>query len=138
MKPLRIRIVGGSLAGLFAGVLLQRDGHDVCKGGGAKIMLARLQRTQPDHVGGRASADRLSELPRLFCPQNPQYLQAVPGVDGGDGGVGVKVRSRREGTCVLGGRRAVAPAAGSLWRFYRATAKTATYGVSAGRPSTAQ
>ncbi|TSD89313.1 2-polyprenyl-6-methoxyphenol hydroxylase [Mycobacterium sp. KBS0706] len=29
MKPLRIRIVGGSLAGLFAGVLLQRDGHDV-------------------------------------------------------------------------------------------------------------
>ncbi|MGK9233944.1 FAD-dependent monooxygenase [Inquilinus limosus] len=29
MKPLRIRIIGGSLAGLFAGVLLQRDGHDV-------------------------------------------------------------------------------------------------------------
>ena len=29
MKPLRIRIVGGSLAGLFAGILLQRDGHDV-------------------------------------------------------------------------------------------------------------
>ncbi|WP_426409996.1 FAD-dependent monooxygenase [Bradyrhizobium ganzhouense] len=29
MKALRIRIVGGSLAGLFAGVLLQRDGHDV-------------------------------------------------------------------------------------------------------------
>jgi 2-polyprenyl-6-methoxyphenol hydroxylase-like FAD-dependent oxidoreductase len=29
VKPLRIRIVGGSLAGLFAGVLLQRDGHDV-------------------------------------------------------------------------------------------------------------
>jgi len=29
MKPLRIRIVGGSLAGLFAGVLLQHDGHDV-------------------------------------------------------------------------------------------------------------
>jgi len=29
MKPLRIRIVGGSLGGLFAGILLQRDGHDV-------------------------------------------------------------------------------------------------------------
>ncbi|MDQ0390891.1 FAD binding domain-containing protein [Labrys monachus] len=29
MKPLRIRIVGGSVGGLFAGVLLQRDGHDV-------------------------------------------------------------------------------------------------------------
>lgn len=29
MKPLRIRIVGGSLAGLFAGVLLQQEGHDV-------------------------------------------------------------------------------------------------------------
>lgn len=29
MKPLRISIIGGSLAGLFAGVLLQRDGHDV-------------------------------------------------------------------------------------------------------------
>ncbi|PKA39499.1 2-polyprenyl-6-methoxyphenol hydroxylase [Rhizobium sullae] len=29
MKPLRIRIVGGSLAGLFAGIVLQRDGHDV-------------------------------------------------------------------------------------------------------------
>ncbi|MEZ2410632.1 FAD-dependent monooxygenase [Bosea sp. RCC_152_1] len=29
MKPLRIRIVGGSLAGLFAGVLFQRGGHDV-------------------------------------------------------------------------------------------------------------
>lgn len=29
MKRLRIRIVGGSLAGLFAGILLQRDGHDV-------------------------------------------------------------------------------------------------------------
>ena len=29
MKPLRIRIVGGSLAGLFAGILLGRDGHDV-------------------------------------------------------------------------------------------------------------
>ena len=29
MIPLRIRIVGGSLAGLFAGILLGRDGHDV-------------------------------------------------------------------------------------------------------------
>lgn len=29
MKRLRIGIVGGSLAGLFAGVLLERDGHDV-------------------------------------------------------------------------------------------------------------
>ena len=29
MKPLRIRIVGGSLAGLFAGILLQKAGHDV-------------------------------------------------------------------------------------------------------------
>lgn len=29
MKPLRIRIIGGSLAGLFAGVLLRRDGHNV-------------------------------------------------------------------------------------------------------------
>ncbi|MGZ9719514.1 FAD binding domain-containing protein [Rhizobium miluonense] len=29
MKPMRIRIVGGSLAGLFIGNLLQRDGHDV-------------------------------------------------------------------------------------------------------------
>ncbi|MBB4349426.1 FAD-dependent monooxygenase [Aliirhizobium cellulosilyticum] len=29
MKALRIRIVGGSLAGLFAGILLGRDGHDV-------------------------------------------------------------------------------------------------------------
>lgn len=29
MKPLRIQIVGGSLAGLFAGILLERDGHDV-------------------------------------------------------------------------------------------------------------
>lgn len=29
MRPLRIRIVGGSLAGLFATILLQRDGHDV-------------------------------------------------------------------------------------------------------------
>lgn len=29
MKPLRISIIGGSLAGLFAGVLLKRDGHDV-------------------------------------------------------------------------------------------------------------
>ncbi|MDR3462075.1 MAG: hypothetical protein P4L76_07160, partial [Beijerinckiaceae bacterium] len=29
MNPLRIGIVGGSLAGLFAGVLLGRDGHDV-------------------------------------------------------------------------------------------------------------
>lgn len=30
MKPLRIGIVGGSLAGLFAGILLERDGHQVC------------------------------------------------------------------------------------------------------------
>lgn len=29
MKPLEIRIVGGSLAGLFAGILLQHAGHDV-------------------------------------------------------------------------------------------------------------
>ena len=29
MKKLRIRIVGGSLAGLFAGILLQNAGHDV-------------------------------------------------------------------------------------------------------------
>jgi 2-polyprenyl-6-methoxyphenol hydroxylase-like FAD-dependent oxidoreductase len=29
MKQLRIRIVGGSLAGLFAGILLQQAGHDV-------------------------------------------------------------------------------------------------------------
>jgi 2-polyprenyl-6-methoxyphenol hydroxylase-like FAD-dependent oxidoreductase len=29
MKPLRIRIVGGSLAGLFTAILLQNDGHDV-------------------------------------------------------------------------------------------------------------
>lgn len=29
MKPLRISIIGGSLAGLFAAVLLKRDGHDV-------------------------------------------------------------------------------------------------------------
>jgi 2-polyprenyl-6-methoxyphenol hydroxylase-like FAD-dependent oxidoreductase len=29
MKPLRIRIIGGSLAGLFVGILLSRDGHDV-------------------------------------------------------------------------------------------------------------
>lgn len=29
MKHLRIRIVGGSLAGLFAGILLQKAGHDV-------------------------------------------------------------------------------------------------------------
>jgi 2-polyprenyl-6-methoxyphenol hydroxylase-like FAD-dependent oxidoreductase len=29
MKRLRIRIVGGSLAGLFAGILLQKAGHDV-------------------------------------------------------------------------------------------------------------
>jgi len=29
MKPLRVRIVGGSLAGIFAGILLQRAGHDV-------------------------------------------------------------------------------------------------------------
>ncbi|WP_349496918.1 FAD-dependent monooxygenase [Brucella sp. NM4] len=29
MNPLSIRIVGGSLAGLFAGILLGRDGHDV-------------------------------------------------------------------------------------------------------------
>jgi len=29
MKPLRIGIIGGSMAGLFAGSLLQRDGHDV-------------------------------------------------------------------------------------------------------------
>ncbi len=30
MKQLRIRIVGGSLAGLFAGIMLQQAGHDVC------------------------------------------------------------------------------------------------------------
>ncbi|MDA5639559.1 MULTISPECIES: FAD binding domain-containing protein [Agrobacterium] len=29
MKPLRIRVVGGSLAGLFTAILLQNDGHDV-------------------------------------------------------------------------------------------------------------
>ena len=29
MKQLRIRIVGGSLAGLFAGIMLQKAGHDV-------------------------------------------------------------------------------------------------------------
>ncbi|WP_411906682.1 FAD binding domain-containing protein [Rhizobium mayense] len=29
MKTLRIRIVGGSLGGLFAGILLQQDGHEV-------------------------------------------------------------------------------------------------------------
>ncbi len=29
MKPLRIAIIGGSLGGLFTGILLQRDGHDV-------------------------------------------------------------------------------------------------------------
>ena len=30
MKPLTIRIAGGSLAGLFTAILLQQDGHDVC------------------------------------------------------------------------------------------------------------
>ncbi|MGO8245506.1 FAD binding domain-containing protein [Rhizobium johnstonii] len=30
MRQLRIRIVGGSLAGLFAGIMLQQAGHDVC------------------------------------------------------------------------------------------------------------
>lgn len=29
MRPLRIGIVGGSLAGLFAAILLRRDGHDI-------------------------------------------------------------------------------------------------------------
>ena len=29
MKPLKIRIAGGSLAGLFTAILLQQDGHDV-------------------------------------------------------------------------------------------------------------
>ncbi|TGS69831.1 2-polyprenyl-6-methoxyphenol hydroxylase, partial [Mesorhizobium sp. M8A.F.Ca.ET.181.01.1.1] len=28
MKPLKIRIAGGSLAGLFTAILLQQDGHD--------------------------------------------------------------------------------------------------------------
>jgi thioredoxin reductase len=50
MKPLRIRIVGGSLAGLFAGVLLQRDGHDVCKGGGGEdyVGAPSMNATLPD------------------------------------------------------------------------------------------
>lgn len=30
MKQLRIRVVGGSLGGLFAGIMLQQAGHDVC------------------------------------------------------------------------------------------------------------
>ncbi|HCJ70750.1 MAG TPA: 2-polyprenyl-6-methoxyphenol hydroxylase, partial [Agrobacterium sp.] len=29
MRPLKIRIAGGSLAGLFTAILLQQDGHDV-------------------------------------------------------------------------------------------------------------
>lgn len=60
MKQLRVRIIGGSLAGLFAGILLQRDGHDVkmfersasgLAGRGAGLVGQQdLFRTAPDRV----------------------------------------------------------------------------------------
>lgn len=44
MKQLRIRIVGGSLAGLFAGIMLQRAGHDV-----------RIYERSKNGLGGRGA-----------------------------------------------------------------------------------
>jgi 2-polyprenyl-6-methoxyphenol hydroxylase-like FAD-dependent oxidoreductase len=63
MKKLRIRIVGGSLAGLFAGIMLQQAGHDV-----------RIYERSQKGLGGRGAGlvgqkDLLHILRRIGCEE---------------------------------------------------------------------
>lgn len=61
MKPLTIRIAGGSLAGLFTAILLQQDGHDV-----------KVYERSSSGLGGRGAGlvpqqDLFEDLQQIGC-----------------------------------------------------------------------